>query len=141
MAATTTSFAGGSPGHYLRQFSRRPARRRCRSRANRDSNNRGNTYPPSLWLAQVSDFSNGNFPSWDCKNTGARGDGSVPASGEAPTPGSREACWVAPLLPGAPGQYQIPHIGPATYSNTASKDAALRTSRSAALARLAYEGA
>ena len=123
MAATTTSFAGSSPGHYLRQQS--PTGPETLSfAANRDSNNRGNTYPPSLWLAQVSDFTNGNFPSWDCKNTGAGGDGSVPASGEAPTPGSQESCWVAPLLPNAPGQYQIPHIGPATYSNTASKDAA-----------------
>jgi phospholipid/cholesterol/gamma-HCH transport system substrate-binding protein len=115
MAATTTSFSGDSPGHYLRQF--QPVGPETLSFApNRDSNNRGNTYPPSLWLADSRDLSNGNFPSWDCKNTGAPGDGSQPASGpDAPAPGANEACWVAPELPGASGQYQIPHILAAQY--------------------------
>jgi phospholipid/cholesterol/gamma-HCH transport system substrate-binding protein len=115
MAATTTSFAGGSPGHYLRQF--QPVGPETLSFApNRDSNNRGNTYPNSLWLADPRDAANGNYAAWDCKNTGASGDGSQPASGPpAPTPGANEACWVAPELPGASGQYQIPHILAAQY--------------------------
>ncbi|MBV8956099.1 MAG: hypothetical protein JO179_18315, partial [Solirubrobacterales bacterium] len=82
---------------------------------------RGNTYPPSLWLADPKSFSaGGNFPgsfalpSWDCRPTGAPGDGSRPAQ-LTPTPGV-QACRVAPTLPGAkPGQ--IPHILAAHYPN------------------------
>jgi ABC-type transporter Mla subunit MlaD len=115
MAATTTSFAGNSPGHYLRQF--QPTGPETLSFApNRDANNRGNTYPPSTWLADPRVAANGNYPAWDCKNTGSAGDGTQPASGPpAPAPGSNEACWVAPTLPGASGQSQIPHIMAKTY--------------------------
>lgn len=110
LAATTTSFAGNSPGHYLRQLS--PTGPETLSFfPNRDPNNRGNTYPGPTWLANPEIFAKNNFPSWDCKNTGAPGDGSVPSNGvPAPTPGAQPACWVAPLLPGARGRYQIPHI-------------------------------
>jgi phospholipid/cholesterol/gamma-HCH transport system substrate-binding protein len=113
IAATTTSFSGGD-GHYLRQFS--PVGSETLSfAANRDSDNRGNTYPGPVWLANAANFSKGNFPSWDCKNTGAGGDGSEPSNGiPAGAPGSEESCWVAPALPGAqPGQ--IPHLLAATY--------------------------
>jgi virulence factor Mce-like protein len=110
LAATTTSFSGGGVGHYLRQFSPTGAETLSFA-ANRDSNNRGNTYPPSLWLADGNAAVKGNFPSFDCKNTGAPGDGSVAASGPpAPAPGANEACWVAPTLPGASGPSQIPHL-------------------------------
>jgi virulence factor Mce-like protein len=111
---------GGVPcGHYLRQFA--PVGSETLSFfTTRSANNRGNTYPPSLWLADPLAFSAGgkypgNFalPSWDCKNTGAPGDGSQPVTGS----GSIQACWVAPLLPGAAGRYQIPHILQATYSS------------------------
>jgi len=114
IAATTASFSGDGVGHYLRQFS--PVGAETLSLApNRDSNNRGNTYPGPVWLANPQIFTKGNFPSWDCKNTGAGGDGSVSASGSGP--GSQEACWVAPTLPGAqPGQ--IPHLLAATYPST-----------------------
>jgi phospholipid/cholesterol/gamma-HCH transport system substrate-binding protein len=113
IAATTASFSGNGIGHYLRQFS--PTGAETLSLApNRDSNNRGNTYPGPVWLANPQIFTKGNFPAWDCKNTGAGGDGSVGASGSAGTPGSQEACWVAPTLPGAqPGQ--IPHLLQASY--------------------------
>jgi phospholipid/cholesterol/gamma-HCH transport system substrate-binding protein len=113
IAATTTSFSGGD-GHYLRQFS--PVGSETLSfAANRDSDNRGNTYPGPVWLANAENFSKGNFPSWDCKNTGAGGDGSEPSNGiPAGAPGSEESCWVAPALPGAqPGE--IPHLLAATY--------------------------
>jgi hypothetical protein len=90
---------------------RRPRRPTYVVRPSRDSNNRGNTYPPSTWLADPHVAANGNYPAWDCKSTGAPGDGSQPASGPpAPAPGSNEACWVAPALPGAAGPSQIPHI-------------------------------
>jgi hypothetical protein len=117
LAGTTTAFSGGGIGHYLRQFS--PTGPETLSfAANRDMNNRGNTYPPPLWLSGRDVAVNGNFPSWDCKNTGAPGNGTVAASGPpAPAPGSNEACWVAPPLPGASGQYQIPHILAAKYPN------------------------
>jgi ABC-type transporter Mla subunit MlaD len=114
IAATTQSFAGNGVGHYLRQFS--PVGAETLSLApNRDANNRGNTYPASTWLASPENFAKGNFPSWDCNNTGAGGDGSVPANNiPAGAPGSQESCWVAPTLPGAqPGQ--IPHLLAAQY--------------------------
>jgi virulence factor Mce-like protein len=114
IAATTKSFSGNGVGHYLRQFS--PVGSETLSFApTRDANNRGNTYPPSTWLTLPGDFAKGNFPSFDCNNTGAGGDGSVPANNiPAGAPGSQEACWVAPTLPGAkPGQ--IPHLLAAQY--------------------------
>ena len=114
IAATTTSFSGNGVGHYLRQFS--PVGSETLSlAANRDSNNRGNTYPGPTWLADPQALARGNFASWDCKNTGARGDGSGPTNNiPAGSPGSQEACWVAPTLPGGqPGQ--IPHLLAATY--------------------------
>jgi virulence factor Mce-like protein len=114
ISAKTVSVGGGGTGHYLRQFS--PVGPETLSISpQRDNGNRGNTYPPPLWLGDPAVFQHGNFPSWDCKNTGAGGDGSVSAVN---TPvGGRMACWVAPILPGAKGKYQIPHIGPAHYSS------------------------
>jgi phospholipid/cholesterol/gamma-HCH transport system substrate-binding protein len=115
VAAKTTAYGGsltcgGVPcGHYLRQFA--PVGPQTSGlAATRDPNSRGNTYPPSLWLADPLSFSAGGkfpgsfaLPSWDCKITGAPGDGSKPATD------NNQACRVAPPLPGAkPGQ--IPHI-------------------------------
>ena len=114
LAATTTSFSGNGIGHYLRQFS--PVGSETLSFAtSRDSNNRGNTYPGPVWLANAENFAKGNFPAWDCKNSGAGGDGSTAGNGEpSSTPGAEQPCWVAPTLPGAqPGQ--IPHLLAATY--------------------------
>ncbi len=122
VAAKTTAYGGalncgGSPcGHYLRQFS--PVGPQTSGLAStRDANSRGNTYPPSLWLADPKSFSAGGrfpgsfaLPSWDCKPTGAPGDGGRPATA------TDQACWVAPPLPGAkPGQ--IPRIRAARYSS------------------------
>jgi virulence factor Mce-like protein len=115
VAAKTTAYGGplscgGTPcGHYLRQFS--PVGPQTSGLAStRDVNSRGNTYPPSLWLADPKSFSAGGkypgsfaLPSWDCTITGAPGNGSRPATG------SIQACRVAPPLPGAkPGK--IPHL-------------------------------
>ncbi len=121
VAAKTTAYGGsgltcgGTPcGHYLRQFS--PIGPQTTGLAStRDSGSRGNTYPPPLWLADPRSFSAGGrypgsfaLPSWDCRSTGAPGNGSRPAST------TEQACWVAPTLPGAkPGQ--IPHILAAHY--------------------------
>ncbi|HET7048380.1 MAG TPA: MlaD family protein [Solirubrobacteraceae bacterium] len=111
IAATTKSFSGDGVGHYLRQFA--PVGPETLSFApQRDPNNRGNTYPPPLWLANAQNLIKGNFPSWDCANTGASGNGSTPGSTSTNTP----ACWVAPPLPGAkPGK--IPAITQAQYSS------------------------
>ncbi len=121
VAAKTATYGGngltcqGVPcGHYLRQFS--PIGPQTSGLAStRDVNSRGNTYLPPLWLADPQSFSAGGrypgsfaFPSWDCKSTGAPGNGSQPATA------TDQACWVAPPLPGAkPGQ--IPHILAASY--------------------------
>ncbi|MFZ0042330.1 MAG: MlaD family protein [Solirubrobacteraceae bacterium] len=126
IAAKTTSFGGGGTGHYLRQFS--PVGPETLSlAANRDAANRGNTYPPPLWLADPKDFSAGGkypgsfgLPAWDCNNTGEGGDGSTPA-GSAPagqlTTGE-PACWVAPPLGALVHQPQkFPHITATKYSN------------------------
>jgi ABC-type transporter Mla subunit MlaD len=106
--ATTTSFGGGSTGHYLRQYS--PIGPETLGIAqNRDANNRGNSYPPPVWINTPDDLKYGNFPSWDCKNTGAPGDGSTAGNGSTLQP-----CWVAPPLPGAqPGK--IPQLVAANY--------------------------
>jgi virulence factor Mce-like protein len=113
LAAKTTAFGGGSTGHYLRQFS--PVGAETLSLAtNRDAANRGNTYPNPLWLTGPTNLIKGDFGAWDCKNTGAAGDGSAPAN-PLPLLG-HPSCWVAPPLPGAsPGQ--IPHISAAHYSS------------------------
>ena len=111
-AATTPSFGGaglscnGTPcGHYLRQFGP-TGQETLGIFPNRDSNNRGNTYPPPLWLSDPQVLMKGNNPAWDCNNTG----------GQHGASGSQEACWVAPPLPGAkPGQ--IPHLVQAQYSS------------------------
>ncbi len=110
LAAKTVSVGGGGVGHYLRQFS--PVGPETLSlSANRDAGNRGNTYPPPLWLADPNVLRQNNLPSWDCKNSG----GPVSAI-NLPAPLGREACWVAPPLPGAAGG-QIPHITAAHYSS------------------------
>ena len=121
LAATTTTFGGaglkcnGAPcGHYLRQFGP-TGPETLAIYQNRDSDNRGNTYLPPLWAADKSVFTEGVPPSFDCKNTGAPGNGSEPADD---TPGAGHmACWVAPPLPGAKDVHQIPHITAAQYSD------------------------
>ena len=84
-----------------------PARRPSASIPNRDSNNRGNTYPPPLWLADPKNFTRDTLPAWDCNNAG----------GEHAATSSEQACWVAPPLPGAKAG-QIPHIMQAHYPDS-----------------------
>src|SRR6202161_2806629 len=89
IAAKTTTFSGDGTGHYLRQL--QPIGPETLSfSTTRDAQNRGNTYPPPLWLADPLDFSAGGkypgsfaLPSWDCNNTGAPGDGSEAAGPES----------------------------------------------------------
>jgi ABC-type transporter Mla subunit MlaD len=127
LAAKTTSFGGDGTGHYLRQF--QPIGPETLSlAANRDAANRGNTYPPPLWLADQNDFSAGGknpgsfaFPSWDCNNTGAGGNGSQPTGAGAAglTQTGTPACWVAPsqakALLGQNGTF--PHVTATQYSS------------------------
>ncbi|HWE08117.1 MAG TPA: MlaD family protein [Solirubrobacteraceae bacterium] len=126
LAATTTSFSGGV-GHYLRQFQPVGPETLSFNTSARDPANRGNTYPPPLWLTDPRIFSAGGkhpgsfaLPAWDCGNTGAPGDGSQPASASPSSTlqtGS-PACWVAPPLGSLLGQSnKFPHVTAARYSN------------------------
>jgi virulence factor Mce-like protein len=125
MGAVTNTF--GATGHYLRQFG--PVGPETLSfSTNRDSDNRGNTYPPPLWLAEPKSFTAGGkfpdsfaLPAWDCNNTGAPGNGEQPASG-TPTQFTqgKQACWVAPPLNNLIGQHnpsRFPQITAAHYSS------------------------
>jgi hypothetical protein len=109
LAGTTSAFGGsgvtcgGQPcGHYLRQFGPTGAET-FGIYQNRDANNRGNTYPPPVWLANPQNLMRGNFPAWDCNNTG----------GQHPVQGSTEACWVG--RPPGSANGQIPHLVQAQY--------------------------
>jgi phospholipid/cholesterol/gamma-HCH transport system substrate-binding protein len=127
IAAKTTSFSGNGTGHYLRQFQPVGPETLSFSYTNRDANNRGNTYPPPLWLADPKSFSaGGNYPgsfalpSWDCNNTGKGGDGSEPATNSTlgPLNTGTQACWVAPSQGALLGEStRFPHINQASYSN------------------------
>jgi hypothetical protein len=78
----------------------------------RDANNRGNTYPPPLWLSNPLAFSAGGpfpgsytYPAWDCPGGGAR-----------PASGSNEACWIAPALGRLLGENtHFAQLKPASY--------------------------
>jgi phospholipid/cholesterol/gamma-HCH transport system substrate-binding protein len=115
---------GGVPcGHYLRQFG--PVGPETLALyANRDPNNRGNSYMPPLWAAMRQVFANNMPPAWDCKNTGKGGNGSQPFS-TSPPPSGTPACWVAPPLPGAAGPSQFPRatIAKAHYSRKQARPA------------------
>jgi hypothetical protein len=120
LAAKTTAFGGtgvtcgGQPcGHYLRQFA--PSGPETQNyNATRTSNDRGNTYPPPLWLSDPKAFAAGGafpgsttFPAWDC------GPGGHPQ----PATDSQQACWIAGPLGRLIGQPQrFPHLTQAHYS-------------------------
>jgi phospholipid/cholesterol/gamma-HCH transport system substrate-binding protein len=121
--ARTVSLGGHGTGHYLRQFGPNGPET-VSFAAKRDNANRGDTYPPPLWLpaGDVGDFPspqwpNGRGANWDCKNTGH------PGRGETTGSSSELSCWVAPPLPGfgrlagAPQLYKVPAISPARYSS------------------------
>ncbi len=130
LAAKTTAFGGsgltcgGQPcGHYLRQFGPTGPETLAIYSTARDPNNRGNTYPPPLWLADPRSFTAGGthpnsfiFPAWDCANTSAGAGGSLAATNpEKGATGGTPGCWVD-HPPGSVG-FQIPRIGPAKYSS------------------------
>lgn len=114
----TPSFGQYGTGHYLRQFG--PSGNETLSfQPTRDPNNRGNTYPEPLWLpaGEPKDFTLGNLPAWDCRNTGAKGSGATDGStGQTGQPTAEQPCWVQPRLKGAPGKYKIPAITARTFS-------------------------
>ncbi|HLJ04335.1 MAG TPA: MlaD family protein [Solirubrobacteraceae bacterium] len=105
---------GGQPcGHYLRQFAP-SGPETSQYMTTRDANNRGNTYPPPLWLANTLAFSAGGkfpgsftLPAWDC-----------PGGGPRAASGSNEACWIAPPLGKLLGENtHFAQLMPASYSS------------------------
>jgi phospholipid/cholesterol/gamma-HCH transport system substrate-binding protein len=120
LSATATTVGGngltcdGVPcGHYLRQFGLTGAESFSIA-PNRDTNNRGNTYPAPLWGVNKNNFIYDTAGAWDCKN--ATGGGTRAPGPDQPSPNAEQGCWVAPPLPGAkPGQ--IPHLLKASYPN------------------------
>jgi phospholipid/cholesterol/gamma-HCH transport system substrate-binding protein len=111
----TSTFGTNGTGHYLRQFG--PAGNETLSfQPTRDPNNRGNTYPEPLWLpgGEPRDFTKGDLPAWDCKNTGAGGNGETPETSGA---NAQQPCWIQPKLPGASNQYKTPPIRAQHYSS------------------------
>jgi ABC-type transporter Mla subunit MlaD len=95
-------------GHYLRQFG--PSGSSALGiYASRPSNNRGNDYPPPLWLADPRILVRGDYPAWDCRN----------ARGEHGPSQMEQACWVADPLPLTGGRRQtIPHLMAKKYPGT-----------------------
>ncbi|HWC85167.1 MAG TPA: MlaD family protein [Solirubrobacteraceae bacterium] len=90
LAGKTTSFSGGT-GHYLPQYTA-VGPQSLAIYPTRLPTNRGNTYPPPVGGQGAALAQHGIPASWDCNNTGAPGDGSVPPGG------SNTPCWVAPPL-------------------------------------------
>jgi virulence factor Mce-like protein len=109
LAATTAHFGG--VGHYLRTIAPLgPDTISFAQNKQRSKNNRGNTYPPPLWLPSGNfanrDFAHGILPAWDCKNNGG-------PSGASQT---NPACFVAPPLGRVIGQNRkFPHILATSY--------------------------
>ena len=112
IAATTTSFSATASATTCAS-SRRPARRRCRSRPTATRTTAATPTPgPSGW--PIRRYSPRATSRRGTARTPARAATAPWASGSAGTPGSQEACWVAPALPGA-SQGQIPHLLQASY--------------------------
>ncbi|HWF34616.1 MAG TPA: MlaD family protein [Solirubrobacteraceae bacterium] len=110
LAGKTTSFSGGT-GHYLPQYTGLGAQSLA-IYPSRLPTNRGNTYPPPLWAQGTGPGQHGILPSWDCNNTGAPGDGSIPPGG------TNFPCWVAPPLGNLIGEpTKSAQVQPATYSS------------------------
>ncbi len=110
-------------GHYLRAFAPVNLGAFTNPATTPNANTRGNTYPAPLWQASPLHFSaGGKFPgsftgpAWDCNNTGAPADGAKPVTKNpnGSSPPLLQACWVAPILPGAKPN-QIPHLLQAHY--------------------------
>jgi virulence factor Mce-like protein len=108
LAGKTTSFSGGT-GHYLPQYGL-VGPQSLAIYPTRLATNRGNTYPPPLNGQGAALAAHGILPSWDCSNTGAPGDGSLPPGG------GNTPCWVAPPLGNLIGEpTKSAQIQPATY--------------------------
>ncbi|MDQ6775502.1 MAG: MlaD family protein [Actinomycetota bacterium] len=108
LAGKTTSFSGGT-GHYLPQYTAFGPQSLA-IYPSRLPTNRGNTYPPPVGGQGAALSAHGIAASWDCSNTGAPGDGSIPpGAGTVP-------CWVAPPLGNLIGEpTKSAQIQPATY--------------------------
>lgn len=112
--ATTTTSTPGSAGHFLRQVSPSGPESVTVYR-DRLPTDRGNSYYTPLGLSEPP-AKLGQFlipPEWDCNNTGAAGDGSLP-----PKEGGTDAapgCWVQPNIPFQGHNTHFPFVRPDTY--------------------------
>ena len=99
-------------GHYLRQFSPAGSESLAVYR-NRTANNRGNAYLGPNDLAGQTVTKHLIIPSYDCKNTGAPGNGEQdPKGGLSASPG----CTVGPPFRFQGGLTKYPHIGADNYN-------------------------
>jgi hypothetical protein len=103
----------GQPcGHYLRQFGV-SGNEGLAIYANRDPNNRGNTYPDPLFGVNPNNFTQDDLGAWDCNNSGVHGP-------QGDQPSGSPACWLAPR----PSRFlrnqkqKFPHLLQAKYPGT-----------------------
>jgi virulence factor Mce-like protein len=117
LAAVSGGQAPGTVGHYLRQIGPVGAES-VGVWATRPPSDRGNSYLPPIFSQLPIDLQNGIFPNFDCKNTGAPGDGSVSAVDANNPLQARPGCFVAPPGSGSPNYAsggKFAHVGAANY--------------------------
>jgi phospholipid/cholesterol/gamma-HCH transport system substrate-binding protein len=110
LADTLPTSTPGAIGHYLRQFGPQGVENVAIYRQ-RLANNRGDSYPKGVELAdpKVSQLAIG--PSFDCRNAGFEGKGSEDTTDKKPS------CWVAPPSHFQGHLTQFPHVDRADYSH------------------------
>jgi virulence factor Mce-like protein len=113
---TVPSRTPGAIGHYLRQFGPSGAESAA-IWPTRLSTNRGITYPPPLYQSGRARDETAMYASFDCKNTGAPGDGSVKKEPGNGTPGSSHpACFVANPFNFQGKTLRFPHVDADSYA-------------------------
>jgi ABC-type transporter Mla subunit MlaD len=118
LAAVTEGHAPGTVGHYLRQIGP-TGPESAGVWAVRPPSDRGNSYLPPVFGQLPIQVQRGIFPNFDCKNTGAPGDGSVSAVDSNNPVTAQPACFVAPpggSNPNYASGGKFAHVGAANYN-------------------------